>query len=470
MSAPHRVVVIGGGVAGLATGWLIDQQARQRGIQIALQVLEASAEPGGHTRTDVVDGFTCEWGSNGYLDNEPATLDLIDQLGMGDRVLAADQRAAKRFVYHSGQMHELPTKPGAFLLSDIVSVRDKARMALELAVPAKQDGLDETVYDFGRRRLGEGFADYLLDPMVSGIFAGNTRELSLAAVFPKMVALEQDYGGLFRALFAKGLQRLRGGGATGGGPAGPAGALHTFRDGMGELTTKLAVELGALLRTDAPVVSLGHDGGSFSVHLTGDTLEADAVVLACPAHAATDIVADLSGPTARALGEIPFAPVSVACQAIAVEQLARPLEGFGVLVPRSEGQRSLGTLCSDRIFTGQAPAGMRLLRTLVGGAHDPSVVQLSEAELLACVDADLDTLFGLRGRPQALRCYRHERAIAQYTVGHLDRVAVTERLEAELPRLSFTGASYRGVSVNACIKDAFRVADRVLAQLDGDTY
>ncbi|MBW2457707.1 MAG: protoporphyrinogen oxidase, partial [Deltaproteobacteria bacterium] len=234
MTAAHRVVIVGGGVAGLASAWLVRQQARQRGLDLTLTVLEAGREPGGHTRTDIIDGYVCEWGSNGFLDNEPATLDLIEQLGMSRRVVAADQRGAKRFIYHSGRMHELPTTPVAFLRSGIVPLAAKLRMALEIGVPKKRDDRDETVHDFGCRRLGEGFASYMLDPMVSGIFAGNTRELSLAAVFPKMAALERDHGGLFRALFARTVQRFREGGPSGGGPAGPAGSLHTFEEGMGE--------------------------------------------------------------------------------------------------------------------------------------------------------------------------------------------------------------------------------------------
>ncbi len=465
MTAAHRVVVVGGGVAGLASAWLLRQQARERGLDLTLTVLEAGREPGGHTRSDVIDGYVCERGSNGFLDNEPATLDLIEQLAMSGRVVAADQRAAKRFVFHSGRMHELPTTPFAFLRSDIVPLKAKLRMALELGVPQKRDDRDETVHDFGSRRLGEGFATYLLDPMVSGIFAGNTRELSLAAVFPKMANLERDHGGLFRALFFRTVERLRQGGPRGGGPAGPAGSLHTFREGMGELTDKLAAELADELRLDSPVTAVVQEGGRFRVQGAGESRLVDGVVLACPAHAAASVVSDLSPPTAKALGAIPFAPVIVACQAVALDQLARPLDGFGVLVPRSEGLRSLGTLCSDRIFPGQAPEGQRLLRTLVGGAHDPSVLDLGESELLTGIEKDLQRLFGLRGAPRLLRRYRHSHAIAQYTVGHLDRVAQAERLEADLPGLTFTGASYRGVSVNGCIKDAFRVADRVLGQL-----
>jgi len=336
---------------------------------------------------------------------------------------------------------------------------------MEPFIPARRSGDRETVREFGERRLGRTFARLMLDPMVSGIFAGNTRELSLAAVFPKMAALERDHGGLFRALFAKTVQRLRSGGPRGGGPAGPAGSLHTFREGMGELTSQLAEELGDVVRLEAAVRAVTHEAGRFRVVTPCASIEADAVVLACPAHAATAIVGELSQPTSAALAAIPFAPVTVACQAVAVSDLDRPLEGFGVLVPRSEGIRSLGTLCSDRIFPGQAPEGQRLLRTLVGGAHDPAVQGLGEGEVVAGINRDLERLFGLRGQPRLLASYRHRHAIAQYTVGHLDRVAVTERLETELPGLTFTGASYRGVSVNGCIKDAFRVADRVLAQL-----
>lgn len=466
MNQPLEVVVVGGGVAGLATGWLLQRQAEQRGRALELQVIEAAPDAGGSTRTDRVEGYLCEWGPNGFLDNEPATLELVGELGLTDRLVRASDASAHRFIYHGGRLREVPVSPPAFLRSDIVPPAAKLRMAKELFVPPKRDDEDESVYDFGCRRLGPRFAELLLDPMVTGIFAGDVRQLSLRAVFPKMAALERDHGGLFRALFAKRWQALRGGAPTGG-PAGPRGTLHTFADGMGELTGTLAERLDASLRTSCAVRAVERAGERFVVHTADDELRADAVVLACPSYAAASILAGLAPAAAQALDEIWHAPVDVVCFGFDGEQLERPVDGFGVLIPRSEGLRTLGTLLSDRIFPGQAPPGRRLLRSLVGGAHDPQIVKLSQDDLEATVERDLDEMFGLRGSAGFRQVYRHRQGIAQYTIGHLARVAEAERLETEHPGLMLTGASYRGVSVNGCVKDAYRVSERLWQVLDG---
>ncbi len=452
------IVVVGAGVAGLSTAWLISEAARFQNRRINLKVLEAEGRHGGATRTDIVDGYICEWGPNGFLDNEPATLDLVKSLGLEGELVRASEASSRRFIYHTGKMRLVPMTPPAFLVSDIVSLAAKVRMAMEIIIPARMDGVDETVGSFARRRLGKSFAKYLLDPMVSGIFAGDIDKLSLRAVFPKMVEMEREYGGLFRALIAMSKEAKKTG-VKAGGPAGPSAILHTFRLGMGQLTDELASRLKPAIRVDAAALSVEQTDRRFKVRCQGEVHSADIVVLAVPSYAASEIIAGLSGDASRAAGEISYAPVDVMCCGYADEQLSDPLDGFGVLIPRSEGIRSLGTLWSDRIFPGQAPAGKRLLRTLLGGAHDYGIIKSGESELRQITQRDHLQVMGVRGEPLFARIYRHPRGIAQFNVGHIERVARLERLEQELPGLFFTGAAYRGVSVNGTAKDAYRVAE-----------
>lgn len=456
---PPRIVVIGGGIAGLSTAYLLRELGRERGVEPDLLVLERRAQAGGATRTDRGEGYLCEWGPNGFLDNEPATLKLVERLGMNERLVRASEQASNRYIYHHGKLRNVPTNPAAFLRSNILPLSAKLRMACEIAVPAKRNGNEETVYEFGRRRLGESFAHYLLDPMVSGIFAGNARELSLSSVFPKMVEMETEYGGLFRAMIAKQKAAKREGKRSGG-PAGAAATLTTFKDGMGELTEQLAAMLGESLETAAAVSAIEQADGHYVVRSEGRNVEADAVILACPSYAAADLIARLSPRTARTLREIQYAPVDVVCHGHARSEIARDLDGFGVLIPRGEGFRMLGCLWCDAVFPNQAPAGMHLLRTMLGGAQDPQVTDLTEPELDAVAHHEHRRLLNVLARPRFQRTFRHPRGIAQYTLGHPQRVAETERLEHELHGLFFTGASYRGVSVNGCVKDAYRVAER----------
>lgn len=455
----REVVVVGAGVAGLSTAFLIRKKAKERNEDLEITVLESKPYAGGSTKTDIIDGYTCEWGPNGFLDNEPLTLELVKMLGMEDRLVRANEASSKRFIYHNGKMREVALNPLKFLKSDLVSIPVKLRMAWEFFVPAKKNGGDETVYSFGRRRLGAGFARYLLDPMVSGIFAGNTKELSLKAVFPKMVEMESEYGGLFKAMFAK-QKEARENGRKAGGPGGPAATLHTFKYGMGELTETLAEKLKGELKLSSPVSAIEYHDGKFTV-ITGDSkYEADDVILACPSYETAKMIADIDKGVAGTLNEIYFAPVDVVCHGYGKENTGRSVDGFGVLVPRSEGIRSLGTLWSDSIFPGQAPDGYHLFRTIIGGACDPDIVKLDDDSLDKTAQKDLSRLIDVKNNPDFTRVFRHPRGIAQYTVGHLDRVAAGERMENDLPGLYFTGVSYRGVSVNGCVKDAFRVADR----------
>jgi oxygen-dependent protoporphyrinogen oxidase len=452
-----RVIVVGGGVAGLSTAYLIREMEKDSDIRTELTILESKPEPGGSTRTDIIDGFTCEWGPNGFLDNEPATLELVKMLGIENRLVRADEASAKRYIYYGGKMREVALSPLKFLQSNILPLSSKLRMGMEFFIPAGKNSSDETVASFGRRRLGGRFTQYLLDPMVSGIFAGNIDELSLKAVFPKMYSMEQDYGGLFKALIAKKRDEKKTG-VKSGGPAGPGATLYTFKGGMGELTDILASLLKPFLKLSTTVDSAEYRDKRFIIKAKNQTFSAEALILACPSYEAAKIIGSIDNRAAGKLNEIQFAPVDVVCQGYGAGDIEHDVSGFGVLIPRSVGMRSLGCLWSDSIFPGQAPKGYHLLRTIIGGAHDPYVVDLTNELLNEIAHDDMKTLLGIREKPKFKRIYRHPRGIAQYNVGHLQRVAAGEELEKNIPGLYFTGASYRGVSVNGCVKDAFKVA------------
>ena len=202
-----RVAVIGGGVSGLACGLALRDRARERGLDLQVTVFEKEAQPGGNLRTLNRDGWQFEWGPNGFLDNEPATLRLVDRLGLRPRLLRSSDATRRRFLLVNGRLEEIPLSPKAFLGSRMLSLRGKLRLAGELLVPARKDlgraaadpSTDETIDRFGERRLGREFADIMLDPMVKGVFGGEAKRLSLAAAFPRMVELEKNHGGLFRA-------------------------------------------------------------------------------------------------------------------------------------------------------------------------------------------------------------------------------------------------------------------------------
>jgi oxygen-dependent protoporphyrinogen oxidase len=303
--------------------------------------------------------------------------------------------------------------------------------------------------------------------MVSGVYGGDARRLELEAAFPEMRRMETMHGSLFRALLAK-RKQARATGASVGGPAGPAGTLTSFRDGLQELIDALASSLGGRLRLGCPVAGVSDLGRrGFRVHMReGRPLDVDAVILACPAWYAAPMVEAMDADLGRALDAIPSAGLAVVHVGYRSDAIGRQPEGFGFLVPRGQGPRILGALWPSCIFEGRAPAGSRLMTVMVGGAHDPESTDLKDSDLLRLVRNDLRDTLGVRADPYFVRILRQPRGIPQYTLGHRARLNLVERRLADRPGLWIVGNSLRGISINACVAESPAVADAVLEHLD----
>ena len=492
-----RVVIGGGGIAGLATAIKVKDLAPE-GTEIV--VLESGDRLGGNIRTERDDGFIVEWGPNGYLDNVPTTPALIDRIGLAGEVQPADARAAKRFLYRGGQLHELAASPLKFFGSSVLSWPGKLRILGEPFASAKPAGVDETVGAFAARRIGDEAAHVLVDAMVSGVFAGNVDKLSLASAFPKMAKMEAEHGSLFKAMMAAGKARKKArrdaeqlaassgsvGGADakgaaeraaaernkgGGGPAGPGGTLTSFRNGLDTFILRLGEELGSSVQLRSPIQSIGwsetSDTWTVQVGTNGNRreLEADALVLTMPAVHTSPLLASLHGDLGRELSEIPTAPLAVVALAYDAEEIGGDPDGFGFLVPRGQGPRILGCLWDSSLFPGRAPRGKVLLRAMIGGAHDPCAVDLSDDGLLREVRRDLEVAMGLRAEPIRTWVFRHRLGIAQYDVGHGARLGRIHDALGAFPGLWLAGSSYYGVAMNACIENAGEQAEAIVQYL-----
>lgn len=445
----YAVIVIGGGITGLCAASRLAQRIGNENVL----VLEQDMRPGGTAKTDVIDGLVCEWGPNGFLDREPLMLDWVDELGLTPRLIRAQQSAARRFIVRNGVLHEIKPPP-AFFFSKILSLRGKLRLLKEPWVPPKQGDDFESIYDFAARRIGQEAAEYLITPMVSGIFGGDAHQLSLTDCFPRMAQMEREYGGLVRALLAMRKKKST------GGPMGPTGTLTSFPLGVGELVDTAAKRLGASLCGGQSVKSIVREGAAFTVTTSsGMRFTARVVIIATPAYAAAELLDGIS-PHSHALHGIPYAPVAVVCTAYPKEALRTPLEGFGFLMPRAEGKRVLGCLWTHSIFPDHAPRGMVLLRTMYGGGTDPEAVALSDSELLNLVKTEVHPLVGLEKEPVFVRIFRHRRGIPQYTRGHKERVAQVRAIESENPGLYIAGNAYCGVGMNDCVVSAERAVSQ----------
>ena len=475
---PLHIAVVAGGVAGLATALNLLDRAEAAKRDLRVTVFEKAADPGGNLQTLREDGWQLEWGPNGFLDNEPATLRLVSRLNLDDDLQRSSEATRHRFLLVDGRLREIPTSPGAFIKSDLLGWGAKLRMAGEFFIPPRKDlgraaedpATDETVDRFGRRRLGAEFAEIMLDPMVKGIFGGNSRRLSLAAAFPRMVELEQDHGGLFKAMMALGRQRKREG--KSGTDAGPSGVLTSFKGGMGALVDEaggaLAADPRCDLRLGASVTHITRVDGAWHVGGNGFDMGAfDAVVDAAPAHAAAGHLRESVPAVSALLARIPFAPMAVVALGFDRGAVKHDLNGFGVLIPTREKRELLGALWTSSIFSGRAPEGKVLIRAMAGGADNPRIMDLDDDALATLIMAELRPLLRIKGSPAMVRIIRHRRAIAQYEPGHLALLAEVGRELEQTKGLYLTGSSYRGISVNVCAKEAEKTADLVLNDLSG---
>jgi len=378
-----------------------------------------------------------------------------------------------------GRIQEIPTSGKTFLKSRMLSTAAKLRMAGELFVPPRKNlgqaasdpATDETIDQFGTRRLGQAFADTMLDPMVKGVFGGESRRLSLAAAFPRMVELEKDYGGLFRAMMKLARQRKKEGQSKT--DAGPSGVLHSFTGGMATLIDAVVADLAAdplaniLTNADVQTISRTEDGWRVMTP-EKEFGPFEAVVEAAPAHAAEGHLGHLDAVFADHLAAIPFAPMAVIALGFKREAVTHDLHGFGMLVPSREKRELLGVLRTSNNFGGRAPEGRVLLRCMAGGSGNPGFMNQSPEDMTAVVLSELRPLLGLKGAPEMIKVIQHSRAIAQYVPGHLARLRDLERTAEKYPGLFLTGSSYRGISVNACVKEAETIAENVLKGLADD--
>ncbi|BCS51704.1 protoporphyrinogen oxidase [Geobacter sp. SVR] len=465
-----KVIVIGGGISGLSTAWLLRDKARRAGIELDLTLLEKEATPGGKIRSIREEGYLCEWGPNGFLDSKPQTLDLCGAIGVGGSLHRSNDNARKRFIYTGGELHRLPENGPSFLKSGLISWPGKLRLALEpTPFIARAPGGDESLAAFGRRRLGQEALDKLIAPMVSGIFAGDPETMSLNSCFPRIAELEREYGGLIRAMvmLARKKKKEVAEGKVVSSAAGPGGVLTSFREGIQFLTDALNASLGDIVQTGIQVTAV-EQGQSAPYRLQcsdGREYEADVVIVASPAFAAAEMLSGCDDTLATILRQIPYASMTVVCFGYERDRIGHPLDGFGYLIPKKEGCSILGTLWDSSMFENRAPQGKVLLRSMMGGACFPQYVTLSDDEVRTRVMKDLKDVMGITADPSFVRIFRHEQAIPQYTVGHGQRLAgLEERLKGHAG-LILTGNSYRGIGLNDCVAAAQRASDEVLTLL-----
>jgi oxygen-dependent protoporphyrinogen oxidase len=450
-----RIVIVGGGISGLSLAYSL----LERKQDLDITVLEAGEKAGGKIWTDKEQGFLCEGGVNGFLDNRPKTLELVGKLSLTP--LKSSDKARKRYIFSEKKLHILPESPRSFFTSNLLSLYGRLRIVYEMFVPRKE-GNDETLADFARRRLGKEAFEKLIDPMASGIFAGDPEKMSLKSCFPRIQALEAQYGSLIRAMIKLQKEAKKSGKKVG---PGPGGVLTSFYDGMETLVKGLTDHLGERLKTNAPVATIDKKGGSYSVCLADNSsIEAEAVVIATPAHVASEIVKSLDQYLSAILKEIYYPSVSVVCLGYKKDTFQHRLDGFGFLIPYREKRKVLGTLWDSSIFPNRAPEGYVLLRSMIGGVRMSDLAMENNEVLVHVVRKELEDIMRVRVMPDFIKVYRHEKGIPQYSPGHEERLASIHEKASKFKGLYFTGNAYRGIGVNDCIENSYKLAERMVKE------
>jgi oxygen-dependent protoporphyrinogen oxidase len=449
-TADVGAVVVGAGIAGLAAALELQESVRE------VFVVDAGDRPGGVMRTDHVAGYVIERGPNTIQVKAPL-LRLLARLGLREALQAAQPASRLRFVYRDRELLPVPLSPVGFARTRLLSLRGKLRLLSE-PLRFRRDATGESVAAFAGRRFGDEAVARLIGPFLTGVYAGDERELGAEAVLGGLVDLERRFGSVAIGLLGSALARRRERGLPGS---------YSALQGLGPFARRLAERLYDPPALGARVVGLARDGAAWRVSISSSSgeseMRAPRVVIATGAGEAAELLRDADPDLADALAGIAYAPIVGVPVGVDPARVARKIEGFGFLVPRDQEIPLLGCLFMSQLFPGRAPAGRELLQCMLGGRRYPEAMDLSDDVLHKRVHADLEKTLGLRESPQLLAVTRWPRAIPQPDGDHPRRVAGIRQRLAELPGLALAGAYLDGVAVSDAAASGISAAQRLAA-------
>lgn len=469
MSERRRIAVVGGGIAGLAAAF------RLITIDPALEVtlIEATPRLGGKIKTDHVDGYVIEGGPDSFLTSKPRGLGLCRELGIDGQLQGVTESTRRSFVLRHGKLYELPegltglipTRLGPMAKTRLISPVAKVRMAADYLLPAKKADSDESLAAFIERRLGREVYENLVEPLMAGIFAGDGRELSLAATFPQLRHGELAHGGLIKGVLAARRD------APQPNPNAPCPSPFLSPiDGMGVIVTALEERLqvsGVTIELNRTINHVAREGsGEFRVQSAGwPDIDADAVILATPAYASADLVQAFLPEASSLLRKIPHVSTATVALGYDASKLGGPLAGHGYVIPRAEERQALACTWGSSKWAHRAPAGKSLIRVFIGRAGQESVLERDDAGLVEIARNELKSTLGITAEPELSLVNRWPHGMPQYVLGHLDRIAAIARDMQSMPRLQLAGNAFRGVGIPDCVASGEEAAERAVRSL-----
>jgi len=444
------VAIIGAGITGLTAAFYL----KRKGVPVT--VYEAGARAGGVIQSSRQNGFLAESGPNTILETSPKISELIRDLNLESRRIYPSPDAKNRYVVRDKKPVAMPSSQAEFLTTKLFSARAKFALAREPFVPPRRDGVEESVAEFVLRRLNQEFLDRAVDPLVAGIYAGDPHKLSVRHAFPKLLETEQKYGSLIKGQFFGASEQKS------GEVSRRDAKMFSFDDGLQVLTDALAAQLGDSLKLNSPVTKLlqTKDGWRVST-LSGET-EHSAIIFCGTAFKLAELKIESQTPlNFSAFSEIRHPPVASVVLGFRREDVAHLCDGFGMLIPKIEGFKILGTIFSSSLFPNRAPDGHILLTSYVGGERQPELASLPADELVKLVCEDLSVLLGMKGKPTFQYVALYSKAIPQYNVGYGKFKDLMSEIENKTCGLFFAGSFRDGVSLGDSIVSGCNIVERV---------
>jgi oxygen-dependent protoporphyrinogen oxidase len=452
-----KVAIIGAGISGVSLAYYLSKHEN-----IAVTLFDNRSEAGGCIKTIQKDGFQVESGPNGVLNSKAHVKELYEEAGLANILQYSSELTKRRYIQMGKKLHLAPMSPISAITTKLLTAGGKIRVLKEPTIPARTDGVEETIAEFTSRRLGSEAADTLIATLVGGIYAGDTTKLSMAAAFPRLYELEQTYGGLVKGMFGKAKARKA------------AGEPKKKRDkdsyklissatGMQGLVQALAEKCKAEFVYNTTVTTITHSGGKYTLAANDKTLgEFDNVALCCNANAIAETTASLDSGLSAEFNKISFSPVFICGMGFKKSDIEQPLDGFGYLVTPSEKSIVLGTLFSSSLFGGRAPKDSSLITVITVGDRNKEAFTHSDEELQTMAYNEVKNVLGIQAQPECAITFRHARAMPQYYVGHLK---IKENIEIILEKydgLYIGGNTFGGVSVADCIATSIALAEKIV--------
>lgn len=478
-NSPKHILIVGGGISGLASAYYAFKKTKDQGIPVQVTLIESDSRWGGKITTDRVtlDGgqFIIEGGPDTFLATKPWAVALCKELGLEDRLHGTNPHKKNTYVLHRNRLMLLPdglammipTNVQAILKTHLISWFGKARMGLDFLLPPVQPNGDESLGAFVSRRLGREAYENLIEPLMSGIYAGDGDALSLSSTFPYLRNLELKYGSLARGALEMRKQSI------GKSIQGSRSAFLTPTTGLAEIVEKIVAYLEAnraVLRLKTPVSRVNKVDSGYLVHLEkGETLQADCVILTTPAYVSGALLSGCDPDLAAILKEIPYASTATVSLAYRESDLPCALDGFGYVIPRREGRRALACTWTSAKFPHRAPAGYALIRVFIGRAGQESTMPLDKDSLVDLAREEVLLTLGIETEPLIARVFVWENSMPQYNLGHPQKLAKIAEFVENYPGLVLAGSGYRGIGIPDCIHSGEQAVDNLLSQLRIET-